>query len=126
MPTPHGEKVDQVLMDDLFDQGYGTGEEEGRDSLGQMMMSAFDTIERHMAPLSARQMAGLVRLQLLEGGRGKFQLIADQVRELRLLRGGYEPFLKALESGSLIKHFKGYSGRVVSGGLGAPGRGGRR
>lgn len=112
---PAGAVVDDLLMDEIFDSGQYAPPEETADGVGQMMTSAFDVIERHLAPLSSRAMAGLVRLSLLDGGRGRLRMIADQVKELRLLRGGHEPFLRALESGSLIKHFKGYSGRVVSG-----------
>lgn len=117
-----GEAVDRMLLDDLFgDMMPGAGND-GPDGFGEMMTSALDAIERHLAPLTQRQVAGLLRLELLDDGRGDLKALVQRTLELRLLRGSHEPFLRALETGSLIKHFKGYSGRVVGGGLG----GGRR
>lgn len=104
-----GVAVAEAMTQDLFPDGatpgYGAEQPPQQDSLASVV-AALGIIERHLEPMRPRQMMAAA---LLSSMGGDYAEIATTWTATRHLQGAVEPLIKALESATMIRTFKGHS-----------------
>lgn len=124
----YGGRVDDVISQDLFPTGEPTGPSwspygpAGAVDGLRVTQASLEIVERHLEPLTTRQLGALMLLKL-EGG--PFAEMAQFYLDNYHRRGGVAGLLDALAGLSLVRSFRGVS--VMRGGAaGQPGPGGLR
>lgn len=129
---PYGGRVDDAISQDLFPTGEPVGPGFGHpgavggvDQL-RTTQASLEIIERHLEPLSTKQLAALM---LLKQEGGQFAEMADFYMDNYHRRGAAAQLIEALSGLALVRNFRGVSvmkGTVGGGVQAGPGPGGFR